>query len=101
MKKVSIILAAFCLLAFTASAWAGNGSEALFKKHCGSCHMKGGAAAPVNPGDKAGRVWVKYFKRGRHPVEFNMSEGDMDMIIEYLEDHAADSDQPQMSVIPQ
>ena len=101
MKKVSIILAAFCLLAFTASAWARGEGEAMFKSQCGSCHMKGGAAAPVNPGEKAGRVWVKYFKRGRHPVELTVSEGDMDMIIEYLEDHAADSDQPQMSVIPQ
>ena len=101
MKKVSIILAAICMVAFTVPAWAGDGGESMFKKQCGSCHMKGGAAAPVNPGEKAGVVWVKYFKRGRHPVELEISGGDMDMIIEYLEDHAADSDQPQMSVIPQ
>ena len=101
MKKVSIILAAICMVAFTVSAWAGDGGESLFKQHCGSCHLKGGAAAPVNPGDKAGSVWVKYFKRGRHPVELNISEGDMDVVVEYLENHAADSDQPQMSVIPQ
>ena len=62
--------------------------------------MKGGEAAPVNPGEKAGSVWVKYFKRGRHPVDLNISEGDMDSIIEYLEGHAADSDQPQMLAIP-
>ena len=101
MKKVSIFLAAMCLLAFTGSVWAANGSEALFKEKCGSCHMKGGAAAPVNPGDKAASVWVKYFKRGRHPVILTVSPNDLDMIVEYLEDHAADSDQPQMSVIPQ
>ena len=101
MKKVSVFLAALCLLAFTGSAWASNASEALFKEKCGSCHMRGGAAAPVNPGEKAASVWVKYFKRGRHPVELNVSEGDMDTILEFLEEYAADSDQPQMSVIPQ
>jgi len=63
--------------------------------------MRGGAAAPVNPGDKAGVVWVKYFKRDRHPVEINASAEEMDIIIEYLERHAADSDQPQMLAIPQ
>ena len=100
MKKISICLAAFCLLAFSASAWAGKAEEALFKNHCGACHMKGGEAAPVNPGDKAGSVWVKYFKRGRHPVELNIPEGEMDSILEYLEAHAADSDQPEMSAMP-
>ena len=101
MKKVSFFLAVLGLLALTGSAWANNNSEALFKEKCGSCHMRGGAAAPVNPGDKAAVVWVKYFKRGRHPVELKVSEGDLEMIVEYLEEHAADSDQPQMSVIPQ
>jgi len=100
LKKISICLAAFCLLTFSASAWGSNGDEALFKNHCGTCHMKGGEAAPVNPGEKAGRVWVKYFKRGRHPVELNIPEGDMDSILEYLESHAADSDQPEMSAMP-
>ena len=100
MKKVAIFLGTFSWLALTSFAWAGDGGEALFKAQCGSCHMRGGAAAPVNPGDKAGRVWVKYFKRQRHPVEFDVSEDDMDSIIEYLEAHAADSDQPQMLAIP-
>ena len=100
MKKVSIFLVAFSWLALTAFAWAAGGGEALFMTQCGSCHMKGGAAAPVNPGDKAARVWVKYFKRQRHPVDLDVSEGDMDSIIEYLENHAADSDQPQMLAIP-
>lgn len=101
MKKVAIFLGAFSWLALTTFAWAGGGSnEALFLAQCGSCHMKGGAAAPVNPGDKAGRVWVKYFKRQRHPVDLDVSEDDMDLIIEYLEEHAADSDQPQMLAIP-
>lgn len=62
--------------------------------------MRGGAAAPVNPGEKAASVWIKYFKRGRHPVAIGISEEQMATIIGYLEDHAADSDQPQMLAIP-
>ena len=100
MKKVSFFFVAFSWLALTASAWAGGDSESIFMTQCGSCHMKGGAAAPVNPGAKAARVWVKYFKRDRHPVDLNISEGDMDTIIEYLENHAADSDQPQILAMP-
>ncbi|MFN2367003.1 MAG: cytochrome c [Desulfurivibrionaceae bacterium] len=102
MKKVSIFLLAFSCLALTASAWAAGGDgETLFKSRCGACHMRGGAAAPVNPGDKAGRVWVKYFKRDRHPVEIKATEAEMELIIEFLEKHAADSDQPRMLAIPQ
>ena len=100
MKKGLFVFMALCLPAFASSAWAGNGGDALFKKICGACHQRGGEAAPINPGEKAGIVWDKYFKRGRHPVELNVSESDMDIILQYLQDHAADSDQPEMSAIP-
>lgn len=100
MKKGTISIVALCLLALASSAWAGSGGDALFKKKCGSCHLRGGEAAPVNPGEKAGSVWEKYFKRGRHPVDLNISESEMDIILEYLQDHAADSDKPEMSAIP-
>jgi len=100
LKKVLIFLVAFSLLTLATSVWAANGGAVQFKQKCGACHMKGGEAAPVNPGDKAGRVWQKYFRRGRHPVEINISEKDMDMVIEYLEDNAADSDHPEMSAMP-
>jgi mono/diheme cytochrome c family protein len=100
LKKVSIFLVAFSWLALTAFAWAEEGGAALFKTKCGACHMRGGAAAPVNPGEKAASVWRKYFIRGRHPVALEISEGNMDAITGYLEDHAADSDQPQMLAIP-
>ena len=99
LKKISLIFAAFCALLVASPVLAGNG-DALFKQKCGSCHVRGGEAAPVNPGDKAGRVWKKYFLRGRHPVELNVSDAEMDVVLAYLEDHAADSDQPAMAVIP-
>jgi mono/diheme cytochrome c family protein len=95
-----MFLVAFSCLGLLSSAWAGGNGESLFKSRCGACHLRGGEAAPVNPGDKAGRVWVNYFKRDRHPAKINASEKDMAAIIEYLENHAADSDQPQMLAIP-
>ena len=100
MKKGTIGIVALSLLALASSAWAGNGGDALFKKNCGACHLRGGEAAPVNPGEKAGIVWEKYFMRGRHPVDLNISASDMESILQYLHDHAADSDKPEMSAIP-
>ncbi|NOX25909.1 MAG: cytochrome c [Deltaproteobacteria bacterium] len=76
------------------------GGDTLFIQKCGNCHKSGGQAAAVNPADKAGRIWQKYFKRGRHPVEMGISDGDLETIISYLVDHAADSDQPAEAVIP-
>ena len=76
------------------------GGQDLFVGKCGACHKSGGQAASVNPADKAGRVWKKYFKRGRHPVDMGIDDGTLQDIISYLVDHAADSDQPAAAVIP-
>jgi len=93
------LMVAAGLLGLTISN-ANAGGDSLFLQKCGSCHKSGGEAASVNPADKAGRVWQKYFKRGRHPVDTGISDGDTATIIEYLVDHAADSDQPAAAVIP-
>ena len=76
------------------------GGQDLFVQKCGACHQKGGQAAAVNPADKAGRVWKKYFKRGRHPVDLGIDDASLGEIIGYLVGHAADSDQPAAAVIP-
>lgn len=77
-------------------------SSAVFVQKCGVCHTKGGEVAPVNPADKAGVVWDKYFKRGRHPVDLasQINDGEMTQILGFLQDHAADSDQPVAAAIP-
>ncbi|MBN2232115.1 MAG: hypothetical protein JW781_04735 [Deltaproteobacteria bacterium] len=73
----------------------------MFISRCGSCHQRGGATEPVNPGDKAAIVWEKYFKRKRHPTSLKeLSEDEMQLIIQYLCDHAADSDKPESAAIP-
>ena len=76
------------------------GGDTLFLQKCGACHKSGGQAPSVNPADKAGIVWQKYFKRGRHPVATGISDSDTQTIIKYLVAHAADSDQPAAAVIP-
>jgi len=97
VKKKLVCWMALAGLLLPATAMA---SQELFLQKCGGCHKKGGEAAPVNPADKAGTVWEKYFARGRHPVDMGISEGDLEGVIAYLVSHAADSDQPAAAVIP-
>lgn len=88
-------------LSLLTSAFADDATT-VFVQKCGGCHQKGGKAAPVNPADKAGIVWGKYFKRGRHPEDLStlVSDNDMIIILEFLQDHAADSDHPVAAAIP-
>ncbi len=94
-----LLVLTLCLFLFASTSWAGG--QEIFVKNCGACHKSGGKAPPVNPADKAAVVWEKYFKRHRHPVDLSsISPGDMETIIKYLKDHAADSDQPVAAAIP-
>ena len=94
-----IVAMTLCFLFLAASSWAGG--KEVFVKRCGACHKSGGKAPPVNPADKAAVVWEKYFKRHRHPVDISsIGPSDMKTILQYLKDHAADSDQPVAAAIP-
>ena len=81
---------------------AHGADKTIFINKCGQCHHIGGQAPPVNPADKAGLVWIKYFKRQRHPVDLTntLSSTEMQSILQYLQDHAADSERPIAAVIP-
>ena len=94
------LIATWLILLFVSTtAWAG-GKDA-FLKDCGSCHKSGGKASPVNPADKAASVWKKYFKRKRHPVDISsIPPAELSEILKYLQQHAADSDQPEAAAIP-
>ena len=98
MRFFLVSLTFFFLL--TGIGWTGG--QELFLQKCGSCHQKGGQAPPINPADKAALVWKKYFKRRRHPVDLSshISPEEMQEILKYLEDHAADSEQPEAAIIP-
>lgn len=102
MKKSLVpVMAVLWVLALPAVGPAADGA-AFFLQKCGGCHQKGGQAAPVNPADKASVVWDKYFARGRHPVDLasTLSDQELQSVIQYLKEHAADSDQPAAAVIP-
>lgn len=97
-RLIGIVTCACVLLSTAAFA----ADSAMFITKCGGCHKKGGEAAPVNPADKAGVVWDKFFKRDRHPVNISaaVSAGDLESVVAYLMAHAADSDQPEAAAIP-
>ena len=82
------------------SAYADGGT--LFRQKCGSCHMKGGEAAPVNPADKAAVVWKKFFDRGRHRGDLSetLADAELESVVQYLQEFAADSDRPETAAIP-
>ncbi len=99
MKQVVIGVILLLMVPVCSNAWAGG--RDVFIRECGACHKINGKAQPVNPGDKAAIVWKKYFKRHRHPVDIsNISSEDMKIILKYLCNHAADSEQPESAVIP-
>lgn len=100
MKKSIINLTTGALLGLLVTSAAAADGQSMFLEKCGSCHKSGGKAAVINPADKAGQVWVKYFERGRHPGNMDIAEGDMKQILDFLTSHAADSDQPATAVIP-
>lgn len=99
MKKLLVQMSIGVLICCAATIAVAD-SQGMFLDKCGSCHKKAGEAAVVNPADKAGRVWEKYFARGRHPVDIGISDGDLETIVAFLSKHAADSDQPATAVIP-
>ena len=101
LKKMIFFL--FIFIFISLSVHADNGKQ-LFIKNCLNCHREGGKAAPVNPADKAGRVWKRYFKRGRHvdndKLISSIGEENFKKILKYLINNAADSDHPEEAVIP-
>ena len=101
-KKLCCLLALTLLYCVFSSQSVVASDLDTFLVKCGNCHKKGGEAAPVNPADKAGLVWKKYFKRNRHPVDLSASinQQEKEQIIAFLEHHAADSDHPVAAIIP-
>lgn len=96
------VTAIICLLLLVSSSAFAEDNQTLFIEKCAACHRQGGEAQPVNPADKASIVWEKYFKRGRHRIELSptISKNELEQVIEYLKEYAADSDRPATAVIP-
>jgi len=85
------------LLRFSTPAMAADG-ENVFKGVCGGCHGKGGEARDISPVKFAGKQWERFFNKKRHnrkkDISELLSEQDQTALIEYLIEHAADSDKP-------
>ncbi len=96
-KKIFMTLA---ILLAANQALAGGAD--LFLEKCMGCHSNRGRVPPINPADKSSSGWEKYFKRNRHPVDLTgmITEDEMEKILHTLKDHAADSDQPTVAIIP-
>lgn len=102
MKKGAAVLVWLVLIVSAPRPVIAAEKSLVFVEKCGACHKKDSEVAPINPADKAGLVWVKYFQRRRHPVRLTSSitEGEMTMILDYLKEHAADSEVPVAAAIP-
>lgn len=100
IRSFLFIAALLFAVASGASVYAHDAN--IFVNKCGQCHRKTSEAGSINPADKAGIVWRKYFKRQRHPVALDelISGAEMADILTYLQNHAADSEQP-VAAIPQ
>lgn len=101
IKKRLCTAVAMCFI-FNVPAMVAATNLDTFLEKCGLCHKNGGKAPAVNPADKAGVVWAKYFKRDRHPGDLHVSINPEDMadILTFLKNHAADSDHPVAAIIP-
>jgi mono/diheme cytochrome c family protein len=76
----------------------------IFVNKCGSCHGTGKEAASINPGNMASSQWENYFKRNKHKrkkdISGVVSDADIEQILKYLMQNAADSDYPEIAAIP-
>lgn len=102
LLRWGIVIQVWLVLSVCLSPAIAADNSLVFLEKCGACHKRNSAVVPISPADKAGLVWMKYFQRNRHPVELEstINEGEMADILNYLKEHAADSEVPVSAAIP-
>lgn len=81
--------------------YASEGKE-LFKSKCVSCHSSAEVSKPIQPVDKVSFQWKHFFKRKKHKRRYKinlkdkMTKGEQKQILNYLVNHASDSDLPEI-----
>ncbi len=106
-SHVLILVTCFCAvgsLAGNSALAAIEGGDAargkmLAVEDCLPCHIQGAEAGTMTPISKTQRQWVRFFEKDRHnkiaPGSWDqLPEQDLKDIMQYIYDHAADSDQP-------
>ena len=99
-KKLLFLILCAVVLSFFASLSAGSAqARNLFISKCGQCHKTGGNAPIFAPTKYAAKQWERFFARNKHQrkkdISDKVSQEELDIIEEYLIDHAADSSQPE------
>jgi mono/diheme cytochrome c family protein len=99
-KKLILLLLASVIFSFFASISAGSAqARNLFLSKCGQCHKTGGSAPIFAPTKYAAKQWERFFARNKHQrkkdISDKVTQKELDIIEEYLIDHAADSSQPE------
>ncbi len=102
MKKIAICFVFFMfpgLLLYNSSSWPVSADgETLFNSKCGGCHAKGLRGPVFAPVKYASIQWERFFKRNKHKRKEDISGAvspmELELIKQYLIDHAADSDRP-------
>ena len=66
---------------------------------CKPCHVQGAEAGTMTPLSRTQRQWDRFYKKRRHdkiaPGAWDdIAEQDLQDILQFMYDHAADSDQP-------
>ena len=97
-KFFFISLFFFVIFCLSPSSHAIDVQELFFQK-CGSCHRPGGEAEGFAPTKYASTQWQRFFEREKHKrkvdISHLMTDAEVKLIMQYLMDHAADSDQPE------
>ena len=109
MKSCYLLLMFFCLtavlfligtpaLAIVEGGDPERGRE-LGIELCLPCHIQGAEAGTMRPISKTQRQWERFFEKERHEkiapgVWDDYTEQNLKDILQFLYDHAADSDQP-------
>jgi len=73
--------------------------EVIAREHCKVCHAQGAEAGTMTPLSRTQRQWERFYSKRRHDkiapgAWADLSERDLLDTLQFMYNHAADSDQP-------
>ncbi|MEN6473242.1 MAG: c-type cytochrome [Syntrophaceae bacterium] len=96
--RAGLIVAAAMALGMAPGLYAADG-KAVFTGKCLECHGVSGKGGKVAPGKYAVRQWQRFFSENRHARKLDINsmftQDELDAVLEYLTEHAADSEKPE------